>query len=663
MNVELNDELKRLKVARTDDLSKQGAAATLGAITPGAGAKGAAMTVQEALDTLKTAIGSGDKAATDALATFKETVNTKQTATDRVIAELTTAVGTGTGSRVGIATKAELKTTHLARAFPYHLAVCTDQGVPFTVLSDATNWRRMDGSIFSTDPVIEAWSYERGCALSGLERSEKDLPGVEGTHYQAPKLVDMQYQAAQGFTVVRLPFLWERAQPDLMGDLDPIYISYIDKAFTFAKQLNMRILLDCHNYGAYNIDGVRYPVGSPTVPYEALGDLWRRLAERYSLNSALFGYDIMNEPHSMPVPQSPWSYNTNVKQVQVVINPCFDGAFTDNWTLDSNAYSIAADPERAGGYMLHMVGRDSQYDNFTTANSASQGYEVEPNTVYAFSVERNYKVTSGRGPVIHINTGDAYGKGGVMLAQFNVNDSEGTWQRTTGTFTTGPEDTKVFIRLFNMGNVGVGDFRYFNITPGPRLREKTNIAFLGQYSTCSMMMQAGIDAIRKIDSTSWILVEMDRFAGVHEFLRNVGRLPEVWWHDPSDRTMLSMHYYFDPDHSGAYKPETGDWTAATRARMVDEVVPVLEWAKKKGIRVFIGEYGIPPDTGVSATNYLADMETFLTLLDRYLVYGAVWASGQGFTSQTTIQAPGNDYTKAVPAMAVYKKHLSKSKPA
>ena len=51
-----------------------------------------------------------------------------------------------------------------------------------------------------------------GVNLAGAEFGW-NVPGVFGTDYTYPTHTEIDYYAAKGMSVVRLPFLWERVQP------------------------------------------------------------------------------------------------------------------------------------------------------------------------------------------------------------------------------------------------------------------------------------------------------------------------------------------------------------------------------------------------------------------------------------------------------------------
>jgi aryl-phospho-beta-D-glucosidase BglC (GH1 family) len=53
-----------------------------------------------------------------------------------------------------------------------------------------------------------------------------------------------------------------------------------------------------------------YRIGDANLPISAFADLWSKLATAYANNGTVWAYDLMNEPHDMPVPTTPSNYNT-----------------------------------------------------------------------------------------------------------------------------------------------------------------------------------------------------------------------------------------------------------------------------------------------------------------------------------------------------------------
>jgi endoglucanase len=130
-----------------------------------------------------------------------------------------------------------------------------------------------------------------GINLAGAEFGPTD--GKFGQAYTYPGAKSFDYFKAQGMRVVRLPFKWERLQPTLMGPFDPAELSRLDQVVELARQRDMLLLMDVHNYARYR----GKLIGSEQVPNAAFADFWRRFAEHYSDEPAVWAYGLMNEPH------------------------------------------------------------------------------------------------------------------------------------------------------------------------------------------------------------------------------------------------------------------------------------------------------------------------------------------------------------------------------
>jgi len=131
-----------------------------------------------------------------------------------------------------------------------------------------------------------------GVNLSAASFSPQVLPGTNGVNYVFPTEQYFKDWSARGVKTVRLPILWERLQPALMGPLDRDYADLIGKALGDAHKNGIRILLDLHNSVRYH-DNL---VGSDAVPFTAFTDLYARMALRFGTHPGLFGYDLSNEP-------------------------------------------------------------------------------------------------------------------------------------------------------------------------------------------------------------------------------------------------------------------------------------------------------------------------------------------------------------------------------
>ena len=130
-----------------------------------------------------------------------------------------------------------------------------------------------------------------GINIAGGDFGPQNLPGRYGTDYIYPDHATIDYFAAKGMNIIRVPALWERLQHQLDGDLDSAEMKRLDDVVGYAASKGMRVILDVHNYAAYR--GAM--IGTKSVPEKALGDLWGRIAERYKDNEAVV-FGLMNDP-------------------------------------------------------------------------------------------------------------------------------------------------------------------------------------------------------------------------------------------------------------------------------------------------------------------------------------------------------------------------------
>ena len=121
------------------------------------------------------------------------------------------------------------------------------------------------------------------------------VPGTFGKDYIYPQPSTLDYFAGRGMKIIRLPVLWERLQHQLGGDLDGAEMERLDAVISYAGSKGMRVILDVHNYAAYHGS----VIGTKSLPTSALGDLWRRIGERYKDNETVI-FGLMNEPNSLP---------------------------------------------------------------------------------------------------------------------------------------------------------------------------------------------------------------------------------------------------------------------------------------------------------------------------------------------------------------------------
>lgn len=197
------------------------------------------------------------------------------------------------------------------------------QGSPGTSTGQVVMYTRSSGSYTTTSintaysqvPVAEknlgTSSYFRGVHVFGPDANDgggsgnatifnNSNLGTYGTSWWYEPAGTYTYLAGRGYTHVRIPFKWERLQPTINTALDATELGRLQTAVTNAGTAGLKVILDCHSYGAYMLSTGRFAVGSSTIPITALTDLWTRLSTTFSGNTTIQGYSLMNEPHDVP---------------------------------------------------------------------------------------------------------------------------------------------------------------------------------------------------------------------------------------------------------------------------------------------------------------------------------------------------------------------------
>lgn len=190
-------------------------------------------------------------------------------------------------------------------------------------------------------------------------------------------------------------------------------------------------------------------------------------------------------------------------------------------------------------------------------------------------------------------------------------------------------------------------------------------------SSTTLMNQAGIDAIRAIDATRYIVAEQDQYAGLQAFTTLYGNNPAPWLIDSSNKLYYSWHYYFDSNHSGAYTGANASFSGSGLSVYAggNYLETVAQWAIDNNVlingdpAIFVGEYGVTNETasiggsvGRNDEGYLSALNDLLNVMDAYNIPGCHWASGQWYHSATAL-SPGLNYTSDREQMKIISKHL------
>ena len=141
-------------------------------------------------------------------------------------------------------------------------------------------------------------AFLRGVALAGAEFGQL-IPGQLGRDYIYPRPADFKFCVSQGFNVARLPFKWDRLQPDTGKPFDDGEWNELSTAIQNAKLAGLSLILDPHNYSRRRVREDDYSaehlIGSAQVPVAAFTAFWQELARRAKSETHLI-FGLMNEP-------------------------------------------------------------------------------------------------------------------------------------------------------------------------------------------------------------------------------------------------------------------------------------------------------------------------------------------------------------------------------
>ena len=182
-----------------------------------------------------------------------------------------------------------------------------------------------------------------GVNMSGAEFGNV-YPGVDGTHYGYPTKKDLEYFKGKGLRMIRFPFRWERIQSEMNGPLITTELAKMKEFVQAAEDLNMKVLLDMHNFGRYcvysngvNSDDNQFVViGNAQCTVENFCDVWKKLAAEFKDYKCIWGYDIMNEPYGM-LRTTPWE-----TIAQACINAIREVDTETMLVISGNEYSSAS---------------------------------------------------------------------------------------------------------------------------------------------------------------------------------------------------------------------------------------------------------------------------------------------------------------------------------
>lgn len=158
--------------------------------------------------------------------------------------------------------------------------------------------------------------------------------------------------------------------------------------------------------------------------------------------------------------------------------------------------------------------------------------------------------------------------------------------------------------------------------------------------------QRAVDAIRKIDRHTAIVVSGDDWSSAERFSKANGDKP--WIRDPANHIVYEAHCYFDKDGSGKYRQS---FAAEAKAdpeianRGVKRAQPFLDWCQRNAVRGLIGEFGTPADQ-----SWREVTQRFLKSCNQAQVGVCYWAAGEWWGDYLLSIQPNEDSKSIAPQL-------------
>lgn len=300
-----------------------------------------------------------------------------------------------------------------------------------------------------------------GVNMAGAEFGEGQLPGVLGTNYIYPSdQNEFNYFTNKGLTLIRIPFRWERVQNNAFGPLSPADISGLRASLDAANNANQKVILDMHNYARY------YNAQLQMADAAKLADVWKKLALEFRNHPALWGYEIMNEPHDLAIGEVGWK---DLAQAAVdairtadtthfVLIPGYSWQSADRWPQVSDILKTIVDPVSKLVFAAH------QY--FDSNASGSAGSPCVSNSI---------GVTRVNNFINWLHTNNKVG----ILTEYGANNTQACLNALDNFLKVLQDDSQILGGTYWAAGPWWGDYPY-SVDPG---HGNSQIEILSKYSS------------------------------------------------------------------------------------------------------------------------------------------------------------------------------------
>ena len=180
-------------------------------------------------------------------------------------------------------------------------------------------------------------------------------------------------------------------QTSLGGPLNAGYLATLDGIVAAANTAGVSIILDMHNYCRYPYNGpVINTGGGPTIAQYAY--TWKLLAAHFAGQTAVYGYDIMNEPNNLgtasgggtnywfPMAQAAIDSIRKVDQTHTIIVEGDYWAHGDKWltynAIANNNMKNLVDPQNKLVFEAHQYFDSNGSGTYSSSSFSGNGANV-----------------------------------------------------------------------------------------------------------------------------------------------------------------------------------------------------------------------------------------------------------------------------------------------
>lgn len=238
-----------------------------------------------------------------------------------------------------------------------------------------------------------------GVNMAGAEFGK--VPGRLNYDYMYPTRQELEKLAEFGGNTLRLPVRWERVRPTADGALNASEVQQIAATYNMAKDLDLCLIVDLHNYGKYYAESLK----DNAVLQASFTDTWLQLAAALP-DTGHVALGLMNEPVHLPV--SEWAAlaqstvvalrQQNHAHLVLVAAGRWSGAH--DWyagaapNINADAFATFADPLNQYAIEVHQYA-DSDYSGTHDVCKEAKDFERIFSRISEWAVAHGHRLFLG----------------------------------------------------------------------------------------------------------------------------------------------------------------------------------------------------------------------------------------------------------------------------